>query len=250
MQLWRLNRLLAVRAEISRRRADQLIQLGQVSVAGRVVTNPAVQVDPTSVLHLSGKLVKPLPRTFHYYKFYKPAGMVTSMKFQPGSLNLSTVIKRIGVGRLLPIGRLDRESEGLLLLTNDSQLIYQLTHPKFGIQKVYRVKVFGQVDQAKLNKLKQGIRLREGRVRVDDIRLVKTLRKASWLEITLHQGWNREIRRLASAVNWQVVRLIRTKMAGIKLGQLPVGSYEPLSAKELKQLRQRVRERVRQLNSA
>lgn len=218
----RIAKTLARAGLCSRREAERWIANGRVAVDGAVLTSPARNVDETSCIEVDGKPL-PLRRPARLFRFHKPAGLVTTHKDPQGR---PTVFARLptGLPRLLSVGRLDLNSEGLLLLTNDGGLARELELPSRGWIRRYRVRVHGAVRPEQLASLGRGLR-------VDDVEygpITATLDRVqganAWLTISLHEGRNREIRKVMAALGLDVTRLIRVAYGPFQLGDLPRGA--------------------------
>ena len=229
----RLQRLLASAGFGSRRQCEDLIEMGRVEVDGTLVTQLGSTVDPkTQKVKVDGNLLRAQKRV--YYAVNKPVGFVTTNRDPQGRPRVIDLVPPSE--RVFPVGRLDRSSEGLLLLTNDGELSQKLTHPKFGVRKVYRVTVAGKVDAESMKKMRQGIYIAEGFVKVEGAKLVKTRSRATEMEIILREGKNREIRRILARLGHKVQTLRRIAVGPLKLGDLPHGAYRILTAKEVDKL--------------
>jgi len=222
----RLAKFIAASGVASRRQAEKLILAGQVSVDGQIIDKVATNVSDDARVKVGTKLIKREHKV--YYLLHKPVGYVTT-KRDPH--NHQTVMSLVPARpSVFPVGRLDKDSAGLLLMTNDGELTYELTHPKFAIKKIYRVRVNKAIDKKLIKDLKHGIRLREGLARADQARLIDK----HTLEITLHQGWNRQIRRMLRQLGYQVIMLTRIQEGKLKLGDLASGQYRQLTKQEIK----------------
>ncbi len=226
----RLNKYLRDAGVAARRKADELIQAGRVQLNGRPVRQPWADVDPErDMVIVDGGPVR-LQEARHYFKLYKPPG-VTSTLADPHAK--STLAPYVPTGlRLAPVGRLDKESEGLVLLTDDGELTYRLTHPRFGVHKRYRVTVTRSPSRQQLAQLREGVELEDGPFRPTRVR--RTGERE--LELTLHEGRKREIRRGLAAVGLRVERLLRLSIGPLQLGELAPGELIPLSAAERRAL--------------
>lgn len=233
----RLQKYMAACGVGSRRACEEFITQGRVQVDGRVVTQLGTQVDPDSqVVRFDGQLVRGQPAL--HFLLNKPRGAICSQVSKAGAPRaVDYVPARARDRRLFTIGRLDVDSEGALILTNDGELCHLLTHPRFGVEKTYRVEVEGAPDEATLEQMRRGIWLSEGRTGPVDIRLVHRGRQHSQLELKLHEGKRREIRRLCARFGHEVRRLTRTAIGPIPLGSLPPGQSRPLDAREVAALR-------------
>ncbi len=229
----RLNRFLAASGFGSRRKCDELIREGRVDVDGETVTQLATTVLPsTSKVRVDGVPLK--RQKLVYFAVNKPVGVVTTNADPQGR---PRVVDLVPPGeRVFPVGRLDRSSEGLILLTNDGELAQRLSHPRFGIRKVYRVTVAGKLDPETMKQMRQGIYIAEGHVRVDGARVLKARERASDLEIVLREGKNREIRRILARFGHKVQKLRRIAIGPLRLGDTPPGAYRVLSREEVRKL--------------
>ena len=230
----RLQKILARAGVASRRAAEELILAGRVSVGGQVVTALGTQASPDDEVCLDGRPIKP-PEEKRYLMLHKPAGYVTTARDPQGRPTVLDLIPGIRE-RLYPVGRLDYESEGLLLMTNDGDFAYGLQHPRFGIEKTYRVKVAGRISEAELQVLADGIRLGDGPFRPVSVRLEKTLPDGTWIRLTITEGRNRIIRRAMDAMGHVVRRLIRIDIGGVRLDKLGKGEFRDLTAHERERL--------------
>jgi 23S rRNA pseudouridine2605 synthase len=227
----RLQKIIAEMGIASRRKAEEIIMEGRVTVNGEVAAI-GMKADPLrDHIKVDGKLLT-RPQKKVYYAFHKPRGVVTSMGDPQGRPSVSEYFRGIRQ-RVFPVGRLDYDSEGLLLLTNDGDFAYSVLHPSQKIPKTYLVKVKGVLDDDQIEKLRTGIKL-DGRMTAPA--KVKKLRKSesnSWIEITIHEGRKRQIRRMLERVGHQVIRLMRIRINGIEMGPLDPGSYRKLTPAEM-----------------
>ena len=224
----RLAKYLAHAGVASRRAAEELIAEGRVSVGGQKVTDPARGVDEGSGVTLDGRPVAPEPREVHMLN--KPAGVVSTAKDTHGR---RTVVELVASRRrLYPVGRLDSETTGLILLTNDGALAEKLMHPRYEVPRTYRVSVKGKPSPGALARMAEGLELEDGRTaparasRLDDGRI----------ELTLREGRNRQVRRMCEAVGYRVVALERVRLGGLELGGLRPGDSRLLAADEIERL--------------
>jgi pseudouridine synthase len=227
----RLNKAIASSGICSRRDADLLIQAGRVSVNGKLMTELATVVDPKhDLVAVDGKK---LPTKAHsYIALHKPKGVITSCEDER---NRKCVLDLLppSLKHLKPVGRLDRDSSGLLLLTNDGDLIYALTHPSQEVDKTYLVTVSGRINKTQLAKLASGVELAEGITNPARVNLCKSSAEESVFEILIRQGMNRQIRRMCSQVGLSVSKLTRVAVGGLQLGTLKAGSWRVLSETEV-----------------
>ena len=236
----RLQKILARAGIASRREAEKWIQEGRVSVNGAVVTKLGTQADAgQDKIKVDGKLIaRP---TLRYLLFHKPPGMIISLRDPEGRPHLGQWLEALGrKGRLFPVGRLDFNSSGLLLLTNDGELAQKLTHPRYGVRKVYQVKISGCPSESDLERLRKGIRLDDGWTAPAEVRVVKLLNKKAWLELEIREGRYREVRRMFEALGFFVERLVRVRMGPLRLGSLGPGEYRPVSQQEISALKKAV----------
>ena len=229
----RLNKILAAAGLGSRRQVEQLITDGRIEVDGQPVTDLATKIDPeTAKLTFDGsalKIFRPV-----YFALNKPVGVLSTNSDPSGRMR---IIDLVNVKeRIFSAGRLDRSSEGLMLLTNDGELVQRLCHPRYGIQKLYLATVQGEITQADLEKLIRGVRLSEGYAKVDAVKLRKQRSGAADLEIALSEGKNREIRRILARLGHKVVALKRLAIGPLRLGPLPTGGWRPLTRHEVEAL--------------
>ena len=224
----RLAKYLAHSGVASRRRAEQLITGGAVSVAGEVVRDPARDVDHDSGVEVDGRPVSPEPR--EVWMLNKPAG-VTSTAREPGRRRAVTELVE-SARRLYPVGRLDADSTGLILLTNDGELANRLMHPRYEVPRTYRVRLRRPPDDADLRRLREGVELDDGPTAPAKVRRVSP----RVIEIVMHEGRNRQVRRMAEAVGNEVVELERIAFGPLVLGDLGEGQSRRLRTAELRRL--------------
>jgi pseudouridine synthase len=237
----RLQKILARAGLASRREAERWILEGRVTVNGTVVRKLGSQADPAKdAIKVDGKRVKPAAAPV-YYALHKPPGIITTIHDPEKRPDLSPIIARLGEKqRVFPVGRLDFNSSGLLLLTNDGELAQRLTHPRFGVKKVYRVKLSECPDEQDLAAIRKGIRLEDGMTAPARIKVVEKLKKNAWVEIEIHEGRNRQVRRMFAALRYFVEKLIRIRIGPVSLGALAPGDLRPLSQIEIKALKHAV----------
>ena len=235
----RINKFIASCGVASRRKAEQFITEGLVKVNNKVVTSLAFDVDETKdVVTLNDQKIS-LASEYVYYMLNKPKGYVTTMSDEKNRKSIIDLIANID-NRIYPVGRLDYESEGLLFLTNDGDLTHKLTHPKFGIQKKYIVKIEGPTKESELAVLRAGVVIDGVRYSKCKAELLSFENNISRIQITLTEGKIRVIRRMFDAINREVIFLKRIEMAGIKLGGLKRGEIRKLSVYEVDWLKQLV----------
>lgn len=227
----RLQKVLANAGVASRRVAEQLIVEGRVRVNGRVVTELGSRIDPDSdLVDVDGTAVQ-LDASKRYVMLNKPTGVVSSMKDDRGRADLRR-FTREWPERLYNVGRLDADTSGLLILTNDGELAHVLAHPSFGVAKVYIAKVEGKVSAQTIARLTKGVDLEDGPIVADKARLLQAGQSESLVELTLHSGRNRIVRRMLAAVGHPVVELVRRQFGPLHLGTLPAGSARELTKVE------------------
>ena len=228
----RINKYLAESGVCSRRKAEEYIKNGVVKVNDKVVTNLATNIDTNrDIVTISGQRIQPTAE-YIYYMLNKPKGYVTTMNDDRNRKSILDLIDGIDK-RVFPVGRLDYDSEGLLLLTNDGDLTYKLTHPKFNIEKKYIVKVNGEMKESELAVLRAGVVIDKIRYSKCKIKLLSFENNISKLEIILNEGKNREIRRMFEAIGKEVLFLKRVEIGGIRLGGLKRGEIRPLKEHEI-----------------
>jgi 23S rRNA pseudouridine2605 synthase len=217
----------------SRRDAERLITAGRVTLDGEVLTSPAVVVDEQSLIVVDGTPLAE-PERSRLFRFHKPSGIVTAARDPEGR---PTIYDRLpkDLPRLMPVGRLDLTSEGLLLLTNDGELKRRLELPTTGWQRRYRVRVHGKIDETALARLKSGITVDGFRYGPIEARIDRVRGANAWLMVALREGKNREIRRVLEHFGWTVNRLIRVSFGPFQLGKLPSGEVEEVVGKVLKE---------------
>jgi len=231
----RLQKVIAAAGVASRRVAENLIAEGRVTVNGAVVEALGRRVDPeTDAIAVDGVPVQ-VDTSRRYVLLNKPTGVVSSMLDERGRADLSQFVEKFEE-RLFNVGRLDAETSGLLLLTNDGALAHVLAHPSFGVTKTYIAKVAGNVNPATVQLLLDGIDLEDGPIAADKVRLLESSRGESLVELTLHSGRNRIVRRMFDAVGHPVNELVRRSFGPLHLGSLPSGRTRELSNVELGKL--------------
>ncbi|MBO4360268.1 MAG: rRNA pseudouridine synthase [Eubacteriaceae bacterium] len=229
----RINKYIALCGVASRRKADELIQKGAVSVNGARITEPGLDVDPErDIVTVRGKEIRPQEEKV-YYMLNKPVGVISAAKADHGETTVLDLIDDTG-HRLYPVGRLDKDSEGLIFITNDGDFAYKLTHPKFNKGKRYLALLTGEVDEKDLRKLTRGVMLEDGPASANFVRLDRLVKGNSRVEIVISEGRNRQIRRMCEIIGHPVISLKRTEEAGIPLGNLKSGTYRTLTPKEVR----------------
>ncbi|HEY5974068.1 MAG TPA: pseudouridine synthase [Geobacteraceae bacterium] len=233
--LERLQKLLAQAGISSRREAETLITGGRVSVNGAVVTELGSKADPDQdTITVDGKPVRPVTDKV-YILLHKPAGYVTTLKDPQGRPLVTDLLKEITT-RVFPVGRLDYNTEGLLLLTNDGEWSNRLAHPRHEVDKEYHVRVRWMVEEAQLEQLRGGVVLDDGPTAPARVRLIKASDNNTWLSIVIHEGRYRQVRRMCEKVGLSVVRLRRAGYGPLELGSLKPGEFRLLTAAEVQAL--------------
>lgn len=236
----RLQKYLAERGVGSRRACEEMIREGRVSVDGKIITEMGVQVLGDDEVLVDGKPVPKVKEQLHYILLYKPQGVVTTMSDEKGRATVKDLIKEIKE-RVYPVGRLDWDTEGLLLLTNDGELANGLAHPSFEVDKLYFVRARGHLDDVALAKLKIGVKLDDGHMtapaKVERLQDDPGFQGQTNLRIAVHEGHNRLVRRMVEAVGGQVTFLRREQIGSIHLGHLRPGQWRHLSESEIKYLK-------------
>jgi len=231
----RLNKFLSFCGIASRRKAEELILSGKVSINGKIVKELSYKVNPEKdKVYVEGKLVAPTPKV--YYLFYKPKGVLTSLHDPHHKETIKPFLDKLPF-KVFPVGRLDKYSEGLILLTNDGELANFLLHPRYEVKRVYKVWVSPKLKEEKIKKLIQsGVIIEEKLIKPLNFSLLKT-DKDKWIyEITVKEGIKREVRRIIDHLGGKVHRLVRIKFGPLSLGNLKPGEIRPLSRKELRKL--------------
>jgi pseudouridine synthase len=233
----RLQKILSRSGVTSRRQAEEMIQAGRVRVNGHTVTSLGAKADPRhDRITVDGRPLRQPPR-HAYLLLNKPVGVVTTLSDPEGRPTIRDVLGPSVRVRVFPVGRLDLQSSGLLLLTNDGELAQRLMHPRYGVRKTYRVKVSRRPEERTLRRLAEGIHLEEGRTAPAEVRIVSMLPRKTWLEITIAEGKKRQVRRMCEAVGLPVDKLMRIRLGPLKLGRLQPGQWRPLTDDELGGLR-------------
>ena len=235
----RLQKVLAAAGIASRRECEELILAGRVEVERRVVTTLGTRVDPLAQEIRVDGVTLPRPKRA-YFLLNKPSGVVCTNDDPSGRARVIDLIK--SDLRLFPVGRLDRSSEGLIVVTNDGALANRLTHPRYGIEKTYLARCVGHLTQVDFDRLRSGVRLAEGVARVESITLKKRHPQSSDLIIVLKEGRNREIRRILASVGHKVLHLRRIAIGPIRIEDLPIGAYRKLLFEEVQLLEKAARD--------
>ena len=217
-----------------------------MSVNGERVTDVGIKLDPDKyTIKVRGKVIDTSHRedSFQYLILHKPRGVLTTMKEDPEDRPtlLNLLNPKVLKHRLYPVGRLDFNSEGLLLLTNDGELAHRMTHPRFKVPKTYEVKVHGVPPRRILDFLAQGVNLEDGRTRPAKVKILRVTGKNSWLLMTINEGKKRQIRRMCEKMRYPVTKLRRIKIGPLQLRGLAIGKFRHLSEREIQKLREAVK---------
>lgn len=234
----RLQKVLSQAGVASRRVAERMIRDGRVEVDGRVVTELGTRVDPAaSVIRVDGARVT-VDDTRVYLALNKPRGVHSTMSDDRGRPCIGDYVEhRVrGDAKLFHVGRLDADTEGLMLLTNDGELAHRLMHPSYRVPKTYIATVVGTIPRGLGKKLREGVELDDGPAKVDDFAVVDTVPGKSLVRVTLHEGRKRIVRRMLAAVGFPVQELVRTDIGTVELGEQRPGSIRALSGKEIGEL--------------
>jgi 23S rRNA pseudouridine2605 synthase len=239
----RLQKLIAGTGLASRRKAEALIAAGRVMVNGKIVTELGTKVDPgrdhvkVDGKHLSGA------QPFVYLMLHKPKNVVSTLDDPGGRTTVKDYLRGVSV-RVFPVGRLDFDSEGLMLLTNNGELAQAMLHPRYHVPKTYLIKVKGVLPDEDIRRLEQGVRLQDGMTSPAQVRKVRKVEANSWLEITIKEGRKHQVKRMLEAVGHRVIKLLRIRMGSLALGDLQPGEFRFLTDREANALRQLVEDRV------
>ncbi|WP_091782218.1 pseudouridine synthase [Pedococcus dokdonensis] len=230
----RLQKLLAAAGVGSRRVCENLIAAGRVEVDGHVVTELGVRIRPEQIVHVDGVKVQ-LDETRVYFAFNKPLNVVTTMSDELGRINIGDYVKD-RTDRLFHVGRLDADTEGLLILTNDGELAHRLQHPQYGVLKTYLAQIRGPVPRDMGRILREGVELEDGPASVDSFRVVDSQPGKALVEVVLHEGRKHIVRRLLDAVGHPVLSLVRVQVGPIHLGDTKPGKMRKLTKEEVGRL--------------
>lgn len=230
----RLNKFIASSGLCSRRKADELIENGDVSVNGKKVTELGFLVSEKDKVFINQKQIRPVKH--EYYRFYKPAGYITTADDEKGRKTIYDLLPE-NLYHLKPVGRLDKDSTGLLILTNDGDLINELTHPSVKVPKVYIVSIDSVIHQHELEQMANGIEIEPGKTAYADITVLEADKKHTLMQITLYQGMNRQIRKMFEYFGYEVKTLKRVQHAIINLDGMKRGEFKPIKPKQIKELK-------------
>ncbi len=229
----RLQKYMARCGVASRRAAEEMILAGRVKVNRKTVRELGTKVDEDNdKVMVDGALIAPAKKNY-YIALNKPVGYITTAKDQFDRKTVLDLVQDLNT-RLYPVGRLDYDSEGLLFLTNDGDFTYYLTHPKHTVPKKYKVVVMGMPDNDTIWKLRNGVEIEGRKTAPARVELTKSLERTSELVITIHEGRNRQVRKMCEAVGHEVLKLQRTAIGRVQLGHLPLGKWRHLTPEEIK----------------
>lgn len=236
MALERIQKILAKAGIASRRQAEEMIVEGRVTVNGKVVDQLGFKADPVEDhIRVDGKKIRGFePKVTLLIN--KPRGYLSTVKDPGGRPTVMDLIEKVKF-RVYPVGRLDFDAEGLLLLTNDGEIAYSLTHPKFSIPRTYQVKVAGVPEGERLARLKRGVMLEDGKAKVVSYSILRQKEKNSWIQVVVTEGRNRLVKRLFSSIGHTVLKLKRVEFGPIRLGNLSFGQYRYLTPREMESLK-------------
>ena len=230
----RINKYIAQSGLCSRRKADEYIEQGRVKVNGKVITMLGFEIRTKDKVTLDDKLIH--SDKLEYYKFYKPTGYITTKSDEKGRKTIYDILPE-QYHRLNPVGRLDKDSSGLIILTNDGNLAYELTHPSIKVSKTYLVRIDGKLTNEKLKKLTEGIEIEKGKFAYCDWTILEENKSDTLFEIILYQGLNRQIRKMFEFLGHNVINLKRIRHANIELLGLKKGEIKPIKPRQIKELK-------------
>lgn len=230
----RLNKYIAQSGVCSRRKADELIEQGVVSVNGKKVTELGFKVEEKDKVFINNEIIR--PKKNEYYRFYKPTGYITTAEDEKDRKIIYDLLPP-NMHNLKPVGRLDRDSSGLIILTNDGDLINELTHPSIKVPKIYIVSVEGKVHLHHLEKMAHGIEIEKDKIAYAESQIVESTNKKTTLQIILYQGLNRQIRKMFDFLGFEVISLKRIQHATIDLEGLKKGQFKPIKPQQIKELK-------------
>jgi pseudouridine synthase len=230
----RLNKYIASSGLCSRRKADEIIESGVVKVNGKTVTELGYIVQEKDKVFVENKLIHPVK--LQYYRFYKPAGYITTSDDENGRKTIYDLLPE-NLHHLNPVGRLDKDSTGLLILTNDGELANQLTHPSVKVPKLYRVTIDSKITNEDISKMNSGIEIEPGKLAYAQVRIIEVDNKHTTMEILLFQGLNRQIRKMFEYLGHNVVSLKRIQHATLNLDGLKRGEFKPIKPQQIKELK-------------
>lgn len=239
----RLQKLIAGTGLASRRKAEEMIAAGRVMVNGKTVTEFGTKVDPSrDHVKVDGKHLS-AAQPFVYLMLNKPKNVVSTLDDPGGRTTIKDYLRGVSV-RVFPVGRLDFDSEGLMLVTNNGDLAQAMLHPRYHVPKTYLIKVKGVLTDEDIRSLERGVRLEDGMTSPAQVRKVRKVEANSWLEITIREGRKHQVKRMLESVGHPVIKLLRIRMGPLSLGDLQPGEFRFLTDREANALRRLVEERV------
>ena len=239
----RLQKLIAGTGIASRRKAEEMIAAGRVTVNGKVVTELGTKVDPVrDHVKVDGKHIS-AAQPFVYLILNKPKNVMSTLDDPGGRTTVKDYLRGVSV-RVFPVGRLDFDSEGLMLLTNNGDLAQALLHPRYHVPKTYLIKVKGVLTDDEITRLEQGVKLEDGMTSPASVKKVRKVEANSWLEITIREGRKHQVKRMLESVGHPVIKLMRIRMGPLSLGALEPGEFRFLTDREANALRELVEQRV------
>lgn len=231
----RLNKYIAMAGLASRRKADELTLAGKVKINGVVMNEPGYDVKTGDVVEVSGRLIEPVKRHV-YLMLNKPKGYITTVIDDRERLTVMALVGDVAE-RVFPVGRLDYNTSGLLLMTNDGEFAYQMTHPKHQLEKTYRARIMGVLSAERVARLRKGVDIGGFVTSPASVTVIKQLDRSAVVEIKIHEGKNRQIRKMFAAVGNKVVDLERVAIGDLYLGHLMSGHYRKLTQQEVQRLK-------------
>ena len=231
----RLNKYIAHAGLASRRKADELTMNGNVKINGVTMREPGYDVKPGDVVEVNGTMIRSQEKS-EYVLLNKPVGYITSVHDEKGRPVVTELVADVDA-RLFPVGRLDYNTSGMLILTNDRDLAYRLTHPKHQVTKTYRARVAGVLSKEKLARLRKGVDIGGFVTSPAQVKILKQGERSAVVEIQIHEGKNRQVRKMFAAVGNKVQELQRTAIGDLYLGRLKEGHYRKLTKEEIEYLK-------------
>lgn len=236
-EIVRLQKYIAMSGVASRRAAETMIQEGRVSVNGKKITEQGVKIEiGNDSVSVDGKVIKNSTKKY-YIMLNKPVGFVSTVKDQFDRPTVVDLVQEdLGDERIFPVGRLDYETEGMLFLTNDGDFTYKVTHPKFHMEKTYIAVVKGGMTISGINKLRKGVYIDDFKTSPAQAEILDAIEGRTFVKITIHEGKNRQVRKMFEAIGCTIIGLQRTKIGTIELGNLPLGRWRHLTSHEINYL--------------
>ncbi len=232
----RLNRYLSLAAGVSRRTADEMIRMGRVSVSGAWATDPGAFLRPDDEVRLDGNTLVAIPEEKVYIMAYKPDNVVSTMKDKEGRDTVASLVGELA-SRVFPVGRLDYHTTGLILLTNDGEFAYKLTHPRFGVEKTYVAKVMGAPPPASLKILRKGLPIDGVMTNPAQVNFLEKREGKSWISIRIAEGRYHQVRKMFDAIGYRVMKLRRAAIGPLELSGVEPGEWRYLTGKEVRELK-------------